>query len=88
MRIIPTDAVKNLVKSFKTQNSSGSAIRERLGKLIENTQVRLSELAHESKSGMFLTPSGDVFWRPVGDKYEMCVCERECEFCVCYVCQV
>lgn len=58
---------------------------ENPGKLTENTEVRLSELAHESKSAMFLTPSGDVFWRPVGDMYEMCVCVSVNSVCVEYV---
>ena len=46
---------------------------ETFGKLIRNTEVRLGRLAHESTSSMFLTPFGDVFWKPVGDIYVMCV---------------
>ena len=59
----------------ESPNSFATAMMGRLGKLRENVEVRLSELAHGSNSVMFLTPSGDVFWRPVGD---MCVCVCAC----------
>lgn len=40
-------------------------------KTVKKTRrVRVGGLAHQSKSYMDLTPSGDVFWRPVG---YMCV---------------
>lgn len=57
---------------------------EKRGQLIGNREVRLSELAHESNSTMFLTPSGDVFWKPVGDMYCMrCLCVSMCMWILC-----
>ena len=53
--------------------------------MMEKLQKHRSQsLSEDLKPTTFLTPSADVFCRPVGDMYGICVCVCvcECEFCV------